>query len=270
VIGTRAAECYSLAGFRFELDCDEPLIGQQFRRTFLPFATATEESEEHRYVVNSDGAVYRLSFDGEEVCIDDSWERLYAYLEWHAVQAALSTVNGFVALHAAAVCRDGRALLLSGPSGAGKSTLTLELLRHGCEFMSDEAVLLSAEGVRGFPRAIVLKADPNGDSTIGPSVAERLYCPPWEASLEVVTSTVTPCAVVLLLETGLPTRLERLAGASAFPYLLEQAFASRENPAVPEAVALLLQRTPAYSLTVDRVEDGAKLLSGLLDSRNVQ
>ena len=36
---------------------------------------------------------------------------------------------------------------------------------------------------------------------------------------------------------------------------------------MPEAVAALLQRTPAYSLIVDRVEDAAELLAGLLDSR---
>lgn len=224
MIGAPAAESFSLAGFEFDLDCAEPLIGHQFHRVFLPFATANHSSESHRYVVDSDHGGLRLAFDGEEVCVHNSWEHLFAYLEWHAVQTALSRISGFVALHAAAVCRHGRAVLLSGPSGAGKSTLTLELMRQGCSFMSDEAVLLSPEGLRGFPRAIVLKAD---DSTIGGAIADRLYCPPWEASLEVVTSSVEPAAVVLLVETGAPTRLQRLAGASAFPYLLEQAFASR-------------------------------------------
>ncbi len=161
VIESPAAESYSLAGFEFELECCESRIARQFRRTFLPFAGA-EASAAHRYVVDSDGERFRLWFDEESVRVDASWEWLYAYLEWHAVQRALGTAEGFVALHAAALSRNDGALLLSGPSGAGKSTLTLELLRYGgWGYMSDEAVLLTGEGVRGFPRAIVLKADPD-------------------------------------------------------------------------------------------------------------
>jgi hypothetical protein len=255
-----------MAGFEFDLECCESRIARQFRRTFLPFAGA-ESSAAHRYVVDSDGERLRLWFDEESVRVDDSWEWLYAYLEWHAVQTALSRAEGFVALHAAALARNDGALLLSGPSGAGKSTLTLELLRHGgWRYMSDEAVLLTSEGVRGFPRAIVLKAGPDAEPAVEVAIAERLYCPPWEASVEVVTATVAPRAVVLLSETGTPTMLARMSGAQAFPHLLEQAFASRENPVVAEAIAGLLQRTPVYSLSVDRVEDAAELLIALFDS----
>jgi hypothetical protein len=112
----------------------------------------------------------------------------------------------------------------------------------------------------------VLKADPDAEPAVEVAIAERVYCPPWEASVEVVTTTVAPRAVVMLSETGTPTMLARMSGAQAFPHLLEQAFASRENAGVAEAIAGLLQRTPVYSLSVDRVEDAAELLIALLDS----
>ena len=65
-------------------------------------------------------------------------------------------------LHAAALERDGRTLLLVAESGGGKSTLTWGLLHHGLRYASDELapIDLNALFVHGFPHALCLKADP--------------------------------------------------------------------------------------------------------------
>ena len=65
----------------------------------------------------------------------------------------------YLLLHASAVERDGRALLMTGVSGAGKSTLATLLAARGWRFMGDEFVLLDpATGlVHAFPRLISLK-----------------------------------------------------------------------------------------------------------------
>lgn len=62
-------------------------------------------------------------------------------------------------LHASAVERDGRALVMTGESGSGKSTLATLLAAHGWRFMGDEFVLLDlADGrVHAFPRLVSLK-----------------------------------------------------------------------------------------------------------------
>lgn len=65
----------------------------------------------------------------------------------------------YLLLHASAVERDGRALLLSGVSGAGKSTLAALLMTRGWRLMGDEFALVDpASGqVHAFPRLVSLK-----------------------------------------------------------------------------------------------------------------
>ncbi|KAK0358481.1 hypothetical protein LTR94_035283, partial [Friedmanniomyces endolithicus] len=62
-------------------------------------------------------------------------------------------------LHAAAVERGGRAIVMTGESGAGKSTLATLLGARGWRFMGDEFVLLDpATGmIHAFPRLVSLK-----------------------------------------------------------------------------------------------------------------
>ncbi len=65
----------------------------------------------------------------------------------------------YLLLHASAVERDGRAVLMTGISGAGKSTLATLLAARGWRFMGDEFALLDPQTglVHAFPRLISLK-----------------------------------------------------------------------------------------------------------------
>jgi HprK-related kinase A len=65
----------------------------------------------------------------------------------------------YLLLHASAVEREGRALLMTGISGAGKSTLASLLAARGWRFMGDEFALLDpvTGRVHAFPRLISLK-----------------------------------------------------------------------------------------------------------------
>ena len=67
-------------------------------------------------------------------------------------------------LHASAVEKDGRALIMTGASGSGKSTLSAMLGNKGWRFMGDEFVLLdvlTGEAVP-FPRLVSLKNEAIG------------------------------------------------------------------------------------------------------------
>lgn len=74
------------------------------------------------------------------------------------LQMALG-LRRYLLLHASAVERDGRAVLMTGISGAGKSTLAALLMARGWRLMGDEFVLIDpATGLAyAFPRLISLK-----------------------------------------------------------------------------------------------------------------
>jgi hypothetical protein len=89
--------------------------------------------------------------------------------------------NGVV-LHAAAVGRADRAILLSGVSGAGKSTLTAWLAENGYEYLTDELVFIPSDSpltVTPFRRPLTLRSDSlqtlEDDGTIDPDKPRLAY-----------------------------------------------------------------------------------------------
>jgi HprK-related kinase A len=113
-------------------------------------------------------------------------------------------------LHASAVEKDGKALIMTGASGSGKSTLAAMLGHNGWRFMGDEFVLLDL--VTGeaapFPRMISLKNEAIGamqasalDGRFGPLMTGtpkgdiRHLVPPADA----IAAMAVPAKPALLL-----------------------------------------------------------------------
>jgi hypothetical protein len=70
------------------------------------------------------------------------------YMAYLLLEAALQR-HGYVTLHAAAACRDRRAVLLLGPAGAGKTTTLLRLCRdHGAAMVGNDLVVAGGPGGR--------------------------------------------------------------------------------------------------------------------------
>ncbi len=80
-------------------------------------------------------------------------------LEWTINWIVATTAHRYVMIHAAAVERDGLALLMPGDPGSGKSTLCAALIGRGWRLLSDEFGLLRPEDglLVPMPRPISLK-----------------------------------------------------------------------------------------------------------------
>ena len=57
----------------------------------------------------------------------------------------------YLFLHAGALAKNNKAVLLPGPSESGKSTLTLGLLNYGYQYLTDEVVVINLSDLRVLP-----------------------------------------------------------------------------------------------------------------------
>ncbi len=71
----------------------------------------------------------------------------------------LNPIQNHLVLHAALVSFQGHSILLPGNSGNGKSLATLGMLAQGCEYHTDEVVLLNASdnNITPFVRPLMIK-----------------------------------------------------------------------------------------------------------------
>lgn len=155
-------------------------------------------------------------------------------------------------LHASAVEREGRVLVMTGQSGSGKSTLSALLGSQGWRFLGDEFVLLDpvTADVAPFPRLISLKnsaiaamqaAKPDG--RFGPLLAGtpkgdiRHMVPPSEAIARMGQGG-TP-ALLLFPRYGYPGAVREVAPGETFMRLTQ---ASTNYVALGEAGFTTLTR----------------------------
>lgn len=155
-------------------------------------------------------------------------------------------------LHAGAVERDGRVLVMTGQSGSGKSTLSALLGSEGWRFLGDEFVLLDpvTGDVAPFPRLISLKNEAIGamqaaqpDARFGPLLAGtpkgdiRHMVPPSDAIAQMWQGG-TP-ALLLFPRYGYPGAVREVAPGETFMRLTQ---ASTNYVALGEAGFTTLTR----------------------------
>jgi HprK-related kinase A len=160
----------------------------------------------------------------------------------------------YLLLHAGAVEREGRALLLTGESGAGKSTLSALLGERGWRFMGDEFALLDlADGaLHPFPRAVSLKND-----------ALRLFDGAAPDRLGPVL-TGTPKGTIRHLRPG-PEAIARMREPARPALILFPRFGAEMPPAVRAvgAAELFMRLTQASTNYVALGRAGFDALTGL-------
>ena len=180
-------------------------------------------------------------------------------------------------LHASAVARAGRAVILSGESGSGKSTLAALLGEGAWRLMGDEFTLIEpASGdALGFPRAISLKnaaiaemavrVDP---ARLGPLLAgtpkgDIRHLIPRADAIAAMHEPARP-ALILFPRFGGTAAIEPMAPGEVFVRLTE---ASTNYVALGEAgfaaLARLVRETPAFGISYPDSAAGMALVEQL-------
>jgi hypothetical protein len=178
-----------------------------------------------------------------------------------------------LALHGAALVRDGRVLLLCGRPGAGKTTLTLALVNAGFGLAGDDVMLLAADG-----RGIGLPFAPAVKSGAWPLLADRvpgLATAPtfrrpdrrrvrYPAPEAVVDGRPRPLGWVVLLDRAAEGRpaLDPVDAAGALRGLLDGAFAPDRQlcPAGFDALARVVDTAETWRLSYAALDEAVALL----------
>ncbi|TGX50322.1 HprK-related kinase A [Sphingomonas gei] len=160
----------------------------------------------------------------------------------------------YLLLHASAVERDGRALLMTGMSGAGKSTLAALLMAAGWRLMGDEFALLDPVTglIHGFPRLISLKNEAIG--VIERALPRARFGPRLEGTPKGTIRHLVPDAraISVMAEPAAPRLI-------LFP---SYGFAAAERAVLPSETFVRL--TQASTNYVALAERGFGALTGLV------
>ena len=180
-------------------------------------------------------------------------------------------------LHASAVARDGRAVILSGESGSGKSTLAALLGEDGWRLMGDEFTLIDPAGgdAFAFPRAVSLKneaiaavaarvdAARMGPLLAGTPKGDIRHLIPRPEAIAAMHEPARP-ALLLFPRFGGEAAVEPMGEGEAFVRLTE---ASTNYVALGEAgfaaLTRLVRETPAFGISYPDSAAGIALVEQL-------
>ena len=179
---------------------------------------------------------------------------------------ALLRTRGVHLIHAAAVGRDGRAVLMAGPSGSGKSTLSIACLLAGMEWQGDDYVALqNADPPRAHAHHAMAKMDAPAIVRLG---AEELIAGgpvgPWrkyavDASRGGrIARTMDVAAILIPRRGGGDPGLGPAKGTDAYAALAPTTLFQQSSRDRGTAAALgeLVRRVPSRSLSLS--EDDAE------------
>lgn len=178
---------------------------------------------------------------------DDAEDQAYGLV----FRAALDLADRHVVLHAAALERDGRALLVAGPSESGKTTLTLALVREGFRLLSDDFTPLDRETGLVHPFLKALGIRPGPGRRLADLDGDALAREPLDVGLLPASSlAVTPAH---------PVAIALMDGGAEPPSPTDPFFFGVRTAGDPTAVAARLRAVRA--LDVVRVEDDGVVLA---------
>jgi len=206
-----------------------------------------------------------------------------ALFEWTLNWCVGNEAHRFVAMHAAVVERDGRALIISGESGAGKSTLCAALVVAGWRLFSDEFALVDPDTglLSPLPRPVSLKnasieiiraRAPQavfGPEGVDIEDARFVHMKPPSSSVRRALEPAMPSIVIFpRWRAGASTSLARVRTAHVLLRLADQSFNYNYLGVRGfDAIAGLARRVEGYELEYSDLDDVLPRLAGLCDAR---
>jgi hypothetical protein len=154
-----AERLYRLLDVTFRFGFSSQGLADESDAILAPLVAAETPQRCIRLDVIPHEAGYMVIKDGREFRCCPRQDQIVPLLKTCMVELALRESGDFAAVHAAAVGKEERCILLPGVSGSGKSTLTAALVASGLRLLGDDTVVLDSESLaaRPVPFAICVK-----------------------------------------------------------------------------------------------------------------
>ena len=197
-----------------------------------------------------------------------------SWLLHHANRYAIETCARDLVLHAAAAEHEGHALLFPAAPGSGKSTLVAGLIRAGLRYLTDDAAAVDLQSLRVRPYPKPIAIEPGSQDVLrdlepssAPAGAGRAWQVPVSAIRGGSVADAAPPSFVVAprYQAGAVTSLVPMRPAEAVMVLAENSFNLLSHGQVGlEALALVVQRSQCYRLTVGDLDVACRLVLELV------
>jgi HprK-related kinase A len=203
------------------------------------------------------------------------------FILWQATQEAVARTTDYLALHAGAVARKGKAVLLPAPPDSGKTTLSAALTRAGFSYLSDEVALIEPHSALVHPYARALWMEIPSIDLMGSDV--RAAIPSDLLALGRLQYQVTPeelrpgsvgspsrvrWIVAPSYRRDAPTTLEPMSRAEALVLLADQSFNfGRFGAKALPLLERLVKGAECYRLSMGDLEAAIRLVGDVARNR---
>lgn len=203
-----------------------------------------------------------------------------AYFRWHFLDLALFFMvewRGFLGVHGAAICKNGRAILLRAPSGHGKSTLAYAGSRCRFQALAEDVVWIDLKNDLwwGAPSSFHLLSDARNlfpeleavQAVIQLNGEHKMPVDVRQIRPDSVVTSGQPGQVVLMRRApGETSRLEEVAPDESYQeWLAGSATKEQDVPDYERKVRSLLRRGVYRLHFGDDIETALGLLEPLFD-----
>jgi hypothetical protein len=220
------------------------------------------------------GTIYEVFVDGKKKYRTNSRPELFSHLEWIVTCNTLSHLQEFFQIHAGAVVKGRKVILLPAGHGSGKTTLTLSLTRNHYRCLSDDIVLIDPKSlmVIPFPRSFLIKEGAI-KKLIRSNLTDKrngyycrsdgiLYYNP-DVKNKLSSRRIRPYAIIELKHNRrFKNELRPISKSQMCIKLLKQSFNVHDYKR--KAVTILtglVREAKCYSLKTNNVDDAVRLIS---------
>jgi hypothetical protein len=265
---------------RYRVWVTDPALAELLSDVYLPLQAATT-ADSHLYRVWSPSASrWGLVMRDEVVvglCADTA--AALAWLQWAVNRQVLeAAASSRLLLHAGAVERDGRVVVIPAAMEAGKTTLTVGLLDRGWAYLSDEAAALAPSmQVDGYAKP--LSVDPGSWALLrhhaptGRAVAAGYLSRQWLLAPHRLAPVRKSGRLAALVFTRYVSKSEtvctQLTPGEAFRHAAGCTFRPAQRQAASSCIrtlAAITRATPAFQLVSGDLAQACSAVSAVLES----